>query len=154
MKERVSIHPPPFPKQRQLGQTGKVKPGMACYGGGGGVRGSQATHHLSSVVNSIATIWRHNCHRRLRGSPLLRQHHRRRRRLPRTDGRQHHGDEIGRERGAVEVDTSYIRTNLAVRNSGLPLYQLLLKKLAVYIHLNLCDSRNIFKRKDHHAPQS
>lgn len=96
MKERVSLHPPPFPKQRQLGQTGKVKPGMACYGGGG-VRGSQATHHLSSVVNSIATIWRHNCHRRrrLRGSPR-RQHHRRRR-LPRTDGRQHHGDEIGRE---------------------------------------------------------
>ena len=53
-----------------------------------------------------------------------------------------------RERGAVEVDTSYIRTNLAVRNSGLPLYQLLLKKLAVYIHPNLCDSRTIFKGKE------
>ena len=31
-EERTRLHHPPFPKQRQLGQTGKVKPGMAWHG--------------------------------------------------------------------------------------------------------------------------
>ena len=60
MKERVSIRPPAaFPQRTPVGAEWQSK---ARHGMEEDVA-SQATHHLSSVVNSIATIWRHNCHR-------------------------------------------------------------------------------------------
>ena len=73
MEERVSIRrrpPAAFPQTAPVGAEWQSK---ARHGMEEDVA-SQATHHLSSVVNSIATIWRHNCHRgRERGSLLGRR---------------------------------------------------------------------------------